>query len=97
MKLLGIDFLDISDQFSEDELMVQKTTREFVDNEIMPDIDHYFNDGTFPEHLVKQFGDLGLLGLNLPEQYGCAGMSNIAYCLVCQELERCDSGIRSFV
>ncbi|MBC8198348.1 MAG: acyl-CoA dehydrogenase family protein [Candidatus Marinimicrobia bacterium] len=97
MRLLGVDFLDISDQFSEDELMVQKTTREFVDNEIMPDIDLYFHDGTFPKHLVKQFGELGLLGLNLPEKYGCAGMSHIAYGLTCQELERCDSGIRSFV
>ncbi len=97
MKLLGVDFLNISDQFSEDELMVQNTTREFVDNEIMPDIDTYFHDGTFPKHLVKQFGELGLLGLNLPEKYGCAGMSHIAYGLTCQELERCDSGIRSFV
>jgi glutaryl-CoA dehydrogenase len=97
MKLLGVDFLDISDQFSEDELMVQKTTREFVDNEIMPEIETYFHDSKFPKHLVKQFGDLGLLGLNLPEKYGCAGMSHIAYGLACQELERCDSGIRSFV
>lgn len=97
MKLLGLDFLDISDHFSEDELMVQKTAREFVDNEIMPEIDNYFHEGTFPRHLVKQFGDLGLLGLNLPEEYGCAGMSHTAYGLVCQELERCDSGIRSFV
>ena len=97
MKLLGVDFLDISDQFSEDELMVQKTSREFVENEIMPDIDQHFHDGTFPKHLVKQFGELGMLGLNLPEKYGCAGMSHIAYGLVCQELERCDSGIRSFV
>ena len=97
MKLLGLDYLDISNQFSEDELMVQKTAREFVDNEVMPEIDHYFNEGKFPMHLVKNFGQLGLLGLNLPEKYGCAGMSHISYGLVCQELERCDSGIRSFV
>ncbi|MAJ44597.1 MAG: acyl-CoA dehydrogenase [Candidatus Marinimicrobia bacterium] len=97
MKLLGLDYLDISNQFSEDELMVQKTTREFVDNEIMPEIDQCFNEGKFPMHLVKNFGELGLLGLNLPEKYGCAGMSQIAYGLVCQELERCDSGVRSFV
>ena len=97
MKLLGVDFLDISDHFSDDELMVQKTVREFVDNEIMPEIDHFFQKGEFPKHLIKQFGKLGLLGLNLPEKYGCSGMSHIAYGLVCQELERCDSGIRSFV
>mgnify|MGYP005667852931 CR=1 FL=1 len=47
MKLLGLDYLDISNQFSEDELMVQKTAREFVDNEVMPEIDHYFNEGKF--------------------------------------------------
>ena len=97
MKLLGLDFLNISNYFTDDELMVQKTTREFVDNEIMADIEQYFHEGIFPKHLVRKFGELGLLGLNLPEKYDCAGMSHIAYGLVCQELERCDSGIRSFV
>ena len=97
MKLNCIDFLDISERFSEDELMVQHTTREFVENEILPDIEHHFEAGTFNFDLIPKFGELGFLGMNLPEKYGCAGMSNVAYGLMCQEMERCDSGIRSFV
>ena len=97
MKLLGLDYLGIADFFSDEELLVQKSSREFVDNEILPIIDKHFKDGTFPQDLVKKFGDLGYLGMNLPEKYGCAGLSNIAYGLLCQELERGDSGIRSFV
>ena len=97
MKLIGLDYLGISDFFSDEELLVQKTSREFVDNEILPIIDKHFKEGTFPQDLVKKFGELGFLGMNLPEKYGCAGLSNIAYSLLCQELERGDSGIRSFV
>jgi len=97
MKLKGIDFLDISNHFNEDELMVQHTAREFVNNEILPIIEEHFENATFPDHLVKKFAEMGFFGMNLPEKYNCAGMSNIAYGLVCQELERGDSGIRSFV
>ena len=97
MKLKGIDFLDISNHFNEDELMVQHTAREFVNNEILPIIEEHFENSTFPDHLVKKFAEMGFFGMNLPEKYNCAGMSNIAYGLVCQELERGDSGIRSFV
>tara|TARA_Y100001980_G_scaffold46120_1_gene28612 strand:- start:54 stop:1223 length:1170 start_codon:yes stop_codon:yes gene_type:complete len=97
MKLRGVDFLDISNHFNEDELMVQHTAREFVNNEILPIIEEHFENATFPDHLVKKFADMGFFGMNLPEKYNCAGMSNIAYGLVCQELERGDSGIRSFV
>ena len=63
----------------------------------MPIIDEHYKNGTFPKDLIKKFGDLGYLGMNLPEKYGCAGLSNIAYGLLCQELERGDSGVRSFV
>ena len=97
MKLMGLDYLGISDLFSDEELLVQKSTREFVDNEILPIIDKHFKDATFPNKLIKKFGELGYLGMNLPEKYGCAGLSNVAYGLLCQELERGDSGIRSFV
>jgi len=97
MKLKSIDYLNISDHFTEDEIMVQHTSREFVTNEVMPDIEKHFEEGTFPMEMVKKFGDLGFLGMNLPQEYGCAGMSHIAYGLLCQELERGDSGIRSFV
>jgi len=97
MKLIGLDYLGISEFFSDEELLVQKSCREFVDSEILPIIDEHFKNGTFPKDLIKQFGELGYLGMNLPEKYGCAGLSNIAYGLLCQELERGDSGIRSFV
>ena len=97
MRLKGLDYLDISSNFSEDEIMIQHSVREFVDNEVMPIIDKHFKDATFPEELIPQFASMNLLGVNLPEEYGCGGMSHTAYGLVCQELERCDSGIRSFV
>ena len=97
MKLECLDFLGISEHFSDEEIMVQKTANEFVVKEIMPIIDEHFSNGTFPFDLVGQFGHLGFLGANLPEKYGCGGMSHVAYGLICQELERADSGIRSFV
>ena len=97
MKLKGLDYLDISSNFSEDEIMIQHSVRDFVDNEVMPIIDEHFKEATFPNELIPQFSGMNLLGVNLPEEYGCGGMSHVAYGLVCQELERCDSGIRSFV
>ena len=97
MKLKKIDYLNISDHFTDDEIMVQHTARDFVTNEVMPDIEEHFEKGSFPLDMVKKFGDLGFLGMNLPEKYGCAGMSNVGYGLMCQEMERGDSGIRSFV
>ena len=97
MKLKSLDYLNISHHFTEDEIMVQHTAREFVANEVMPDIEKHFEEGSFPLDMIQKFGDLGFLGMNLPEDYGCAGMSHIAYGLLCQELERGDSGVRSFV
>ena len=79
MKLLGLDYLDISNHFSEDEMMVQHTTREFVDNEIIPIIEEHFENATFPNDLIGKFAEMGFFGMNLPEKYNCAGMSNIAY------------------
>jgi glutaryl-CoA dehydrogenase len=92
----GVDYLNIDSQFTEQELMVRATARQFVDDKISPEIKHCFNDGKFPLHLIKEMGQLGFFGANL-EGYGCAGMSNVEYGLVCQELERGDSGVRSFV
>ena len=97
MKLIGLDYLGISELFSDEELLVQKSCREFVDDQILPIIDEHFKHGTFPKDLINKFGELGFLGMNLPEKYGCAGLSNVAYGLLCQELERGDSGVRSFV
>ena len=97
MKLKGLDYLDISNHFSDEEIMVQHNTRDFVENELNPIIDDHFKDGTFPKDLIPKFAEMGFLGINLPTDYSGGGMSNVTYGLVCQELERCDSGIRSFV
>ena len=96
MKLKSLDYLGISSHFSDEELMVQNTARDFSEKEIMPIIEKHYEEGTFPKHLIRKFGELGFFGVNIPEKYGCSGMSNVAYGLICQELERADSGIRSF-
>ena len=96
MKLNCLDFLGISEHFSEEEIMVQKTANEFVVKEVMPIIDEHFENNTFPNEIVQKIGSIGFLGPTIPEDYGCSGMSSIAYGLICQELERADSGVRSF-
>ena len=96
MKLNALDYLGISEFFSEEELMVQNTARSFVEKEVMPIIEEFYKKGEFPDFLIPKFAELGFFGVNIPEKYGCSGMSNIAYGLICQELERADSGIRSF-
>jgi glutaryl-CoA dehydrogenase len=95
-KFHGFDFLHLDSVFSEDELMVRKTARDFVEDNLIPIIEQSFREGRFPRELVKPMGELGFFGANL-EGYGCAGMSNVEYGLVMQELERGDSGFRSFV
>lgn len=95
-KFSGLDFYNIDQHLSDEERMVQDLCRSWVEARVLPIIEGHARDGTFPMELVKEIGDMGLLGANL-EGYGCAGMSNIAYGLICQELERGDSGIRSFV
>ena len=97
MKLKGLDYLGISGHFSDEEIMVQHNTREFVEKEVMPIIEEHYKNATFPHHLIPKFAEMGFLGINAPAKYGGGGMSNVTYGLVCQELERCDSGIRSFV
>lgn len=92
----GVDFIDFDSQLNDEEKLVRQTARQFVDNEVLPVIEKYCREATFPMHLVGQLGELGFFGANL-EGYGCAGMSNVAYGLVTQELERGDSGLRSFV
>src|SRR5213080_4041454 len=92
----GVDFIDFDSQLNDEEKLVRQTARQFVENEIIPIIEKHSREGTFPRHLVPQLGELGFFGASL-HGYGCAGMSNVAYGLVTQELERGDSGIRSFV
>src|SRR6201998_4656306 len=92
----GVDFIDFDSQLNDEEKLVRQTARQFVENEIIPIIEKHSREGTFPKHLIPQLGELGFFGANL-HGYGCAGMSNVAYGLMTQELERGDSGIRSFV
>ncbi len=91
------DFLHLDEtQYSEEECMVRDSVRDWVSNEFMPRLqEHVRQDGSFPMELVPKMADLGLFGANL-EGYGCAGMNGVAYGLVMQELERGDSGLRSF-
>jgi glutaryl-CoA dehydrogenase len=91
----GVDYLQIDSLFSEQELLVRQSARQFVEDRVIPVVRDCFRDARFPKDLIPEFGRLGFLGANL-EGYGCAGMSNIEYGLVMQELERADSGIRSF-
>ena len=92
----GVDYLLIDSLFSEQELLVRQTARQFVEDRVIPIIRECFRDARFPKDLIPEIGRLGFLGANL-EGYGCAGMSNVEYGLVMQELERGDSGLRSFV
>jgi len=97
MKLTGLDYFNLSNHLSDNECMVQQTTREFVDKEISPIIEEHFERGEFPNDLIPKIAKMGFLGINLPKEDGCGGMNNIIYGLVCQEIERGDSGIRSFI
>lgn len=91
-----IDFYDIDSVLSEEERAIRDTVRAFVDDQIMPIIGDAYIEGRFPKELIPKMGELGLFGANLPEEYGCAGLNNVSYGLIMQELERGDSGIRSF-
>src|SRR6202167_6023694 len=94
-KFPGVDYLLIDSQLNEQELMVRQTAGQFVDERVIPQIRDCFRDGRFPKDLIGEMGRLGFFGANL-EGYGCAGMNNVEYGLVMQELERGDSGVRSF-
>ena len=95
-KFQGADFYNIESLLSEEEILVRNTVRQFVDDQVIPIIEQHNRAGTFPIHLVKQMAEMGLYGPTLPAKYGCAELNNVAYGLMMQELERGDSGIRSF-
>ncbi len=90
------DYMRLTEQFSDEERLVRETARDFVNEKVLPIIDDYAQREEFPEQLIGEMGELGFLGPTLPEDYGCAGLSNIAYGLLMYELERGDSGMRSF-
>ncbi len=96
-KFEGIDFYDIDSLLSEEERMVRDAIREWVEDRVLPIIGEAYVERRFPAELLPEIGELGMLGANLPQAYGCAGLNNVAYGLIMQELERGDSGIRSFV
>ncbi len=95
-KFQGVDYFDVDSLLSEEEILVRNTVREFVDDNVIPIIEKHNREGTFPAALTGPMAELGVFGATLPAAYGCAGMNNVAYGLVMQELERGDSGIRSF-
>ncbi len=97
MALNPTDLFDIRSLLSEEERMIQDAVARFTDEKIIPIIGDAFDQGRFPKELVPEIAAMGLLGSSLPEQYGCAGLNAVSYGLICQELERGDSGIRSFV
>ncbi len=91
-----VDLYDVRSLLSDEERMVQDTVARFTDERVLPIIGDCFDQGRFPTELIPEMAELGLLGSSLPVEYGCAGMNGVSYGLVCQELERGDSGLRSF-
>lgn len=96
MKFEGVDYYNIDDLLSDEEKLVRSTIREWVEDRVIPIIEKHYREGTFPMHLIPEMAELGVFGATLPAKYGCAELNNIAYGLIMQELERGDSGIRSF-
>lgn len=96
IKFQGVDFVQLDSLLSEDERMVRNTARQFIEDNLIPIIECCNREGRFPRELVQPMGELGFFGATL-QGYGCAGMNNVEYGLVMQELERGDSGVRSFV
>jgi alkylation response protein AidB-like acyl-CoA dehydrogenase len=87
-----VDYMNLDSLFSTEELQVRDLARSFVEERILPVIEDCYEQGVYPSELIRPMGELGFYGCNLPEEYGCAGMNNIAYGLITQELERGDSG-----
>jgi glutaryl-CoA dehydrogenase len=92
----ALDQFDVRGQLTDDERQVQDAVARFVDTRVLPDIQQHFEQHTFPRDLVRGLADLGLLGSSI-DGYGCAGLNSVCYGLICQELERGDSAVRSFV
>lgn len=93
---MATDFYNIHSALSEEERAVRDSIRQFVDDKVIPVIGKAYVEGKFPKEIIPQMAELGVFGANLPEEYGCAGLNNVAYGLIMQELERGDSGVRSF-
>jgi glutaryl-CoA dehydrogenase len=90
------DFYDVDSVLTEEERAVRDSVHRFVDERVLPIIGECYVQGKFPKQIVPELAELGVFGANLPEEYGCAGLNNVSYGLIMQELERGDSGVRSF-
>ena len=93
----GVDFVRFDDLLTDEEKTIRQAVRDWVEEKYLPLIEHHYEAATFPMEVIPQIAELGLLGANLPVEYGCAGIGDVAYGLAMQELERGDSGLRSFV
>ncbi|MCC7430668.1 acyl-CoA dehydrogenase family protein [bacterium] len=93
---IGVDYFDFDSLLNEEEILVRNSVRDFVSENLIPVIEKHYEEATFPNYLIPKLAELGIFGANLPEKYGCANLNNVAYGLIMQELERGDSGIRSF-
>ena len=91
-----LDYYNLSTMLSTDELQIQSSARNYLESEISPHVSKWWENGEFPEEKIPEFGEMGFFGANLPVEYGCAGVNNVAYGLIMYELERVDSGLRSF-
>lgn len=96
MAFQGVDYYDIDALLQDEEKLVRHTVRDFVENEVMPMIEDAYQQASFPLDLVAKMAGIGVFGVTLPTEYGCAGLNNMCYGLAMQELERGDSGVRSF-
>src|ERR1041385_468573 len=96
LKFKGVDFIEFDTLLSDDERLVRDSTRKFIENEVIPIIEPCNREGRFPKELIKPMAELGFYGATI-KTHGCPGMSSVEYGLMTQELERGDSGIRSFV
>ena len=97
MSLNPFDLYDVASLLTEEERAIQESVARFTNERVLPIIGDCFDQGTFPRELIAEVADMGLLGATLPEQYGGSNLGYVSYGLICQELERGDSGIRSFV
>jgi len=91
-----LDYYNVTELLSTEDRQIQNSARDYLDSEVMPGVKEWWESGEFPKHLVPEFGEMGFLGSNLPAEYGCPGVNNKSYGLIMYELERIDSGLRSF-
>src|SRR5262245_1169494 len=94
-KFRGVDYYGIDELLTEEQRMIRDTIRDWVEGEFLPVVAQHHRDGTFPIAVAKPLGEMGVFGATL-KGYGCAGLDNVSYGLIMQELERGDSGLRSF-